>query len=89
MHTLSVGDCLRFAWDTFKQRPWILIGALLLSMIIAGLPQVFAPHPTVGPDGQIIPAPVSTWGTIVSLVSLLRVDRRQSRPDDVLAARPR
>jgi uncharacterized membrane protein len=70
MHTLSVGDCLRFAWDTFKQRPWILIGALLLSMIIAGLPQVFAPHPTVGPDGQMIPPPVSTWGTIVSLVSL-------------------
>jgi uncharacterized membrane protein len=71
MHTLSVGDCLRFGWETFKRRPWILIGALLLSMIIAGLPQIFGPHPTVGPDGQMIPPPASTWGTIVAIVGLL------------------
>jgi hypothetical protein len=71
MHTLSVGDCISFAWNTFKQRPWILIGALLLSMIIAALPQAFGPHPTVGPDGQVIPPPASTLGTIVAIVSLL------------------
>ena len=71
MHTLSVGDCIRFGWETFKRRPWILIGALLLSMIIAGLPQIFGPHPTVGPDGQMIPPPASTWGTIVAIVGLL------------------
>lgn len=30
-----VAECFRFAWTTFKKRPWILIGALLIT-IIAG-----------------------------------------------------
>ena len=37
MHTLSIGDCIRFGWETFKQRPWILIGAFVLAMVIAGV----------------------------------------------------
>lgn len=70
MHTLSIGDCIRFGWETFKQRPWILIGAFVLAMVIAGLPSAFGPQPTVGPDGQIIPPPASTLGAIVALVSI-------------------
>jgi uncharacterized membrane protein len=35
MNKLVVLDCFRFGWATFKKRPWILIGALLLT-IIAG-----------------------------------------------------
>ena len=71
MHTLSIGDCIRFGWETFKQRPWILIGAFVLAIVIAGLPSAFGPQPTVGPDGQIIPPPASTLGAIVALVSIV------------------
>ena len=70
MHTLSIGDCVRFGWETFKQRPWILIVAFVLAMVIAGLPSAFGPQPTIGPDGQIIPPPASAYGAIVALVSI-------------------
>jgi uncharacterized membrane protein len=71
MHTLSVGDCIRFGWETFKQRPWILIGAFLLAMVIASLPGIFGPHPEIGPDGQVIPQPFTTFEVIMSLASLV------------------
>ncbi len=71
MHTLSIGDCIRFGWETFKQRPWILIGAFLLAIVIAGVPSAFGPQPTIGPDGQIIPPPPSAYGAIVALVSVV------------------
>jgi uncharacterized membrane protein len=71
MHTISIGDCIRFGWETFKQRPWILIGAFLLAMVIAGVPSAFGPQPTMGPDGQIIPPPPSAYGAIVTFVSIV------------------
>lgn len=71
MHTLSISDCIRFGWETFKQRPWILIGAFVLAMVIAALPGAFGPQPTFGPDGQVIPPPASALGTIVALVSIV------------------
>jgi hypothetical protein len=70
MHTLSIGDCIRFGWETFKKRPWILIGALLLAAIISALPGVFGPHPEIGPDGQLIQPPLSAYGAIVTIVSI-------------------
>ena len=71
MHTLSVGDCIRFGWETFKQRPWILIGAFLLAMVIASLPGIIGPHPEIGPDGQVIPQPLTTFEVVMSLASLV------------------
>lgn len=71
MHTLSVGDCLRFGWETFKKRPWILIGAFLLAMIIAAIPGMFGPQPEIGPDGKIVPQPLTTFDVVVSLISLV------------------
>ena len=71
MHTLSIGDCIRFGWETFKQRPWILIGAFVLAIVIAALPGVFGPQPTMLPDGQIVPPPASAFGTIVALASIV------------------
>jgi uncharacterized membrane protein len=71
MHTLSIGDCIRFGWQTFKQRPWILIGAVLLAIVIAGVPSAFGPQPTIGSDGQIIPPPPSAYGAVVALVSVV------------------
>lgn len=28
MNTISVSECVRFGWDTFKKNPWIFVGAL-------------------------------------------------------------
>ena len=71
MRTLSVGDCVRYGWETFKQRPWILIGGFLLAMIISALPGLFGPMPEIGPDGQIIQHPVTTLDVVVSLASVV------------------
>lgn len=71
MPTLSIGDCISYGWETFKKRPWFLIGALVLVMLISIIPNIFATPPEFGPDGKIIPHPVTTRDVIVSLVSLV------------------
>ena|SRR3989338_406176 len=37
METFSPTACVRFGWETFKKRPWFLIGAFLLVFIITGI----------------------------------------------------
>ncbi len=71
MATFSIGDCISYGWETFKKRPWILIGAFLLSMIIASVPGMLGPQPEIAPDGQIIPPPVTPLYVIVSLASIV------------------
>lgn len=71
MRTLSVGDCISYGWETFKKRPWILIGGFLLAMIIAGLPGILGPFPEIGPDGQVIPPPTTVYSTVVNILSIL------------------
>lgn len=50
--TVSIKECLRFGWTTFKKRPWILIGALALGIIVEGITSVLeentSPHGVVG-----------------------------------------
>jgi hypothetical protein len=71
MQPLSIGECISYGWETFKKRPWILIGGFLLAMIIATVPGMFGPQPEITPDGQIIPPPPSTYGTLVAIVSII------------------
>lgn len=71
MPTLSVGDCVRFGWETFKQRPWFLIGTCFLAMLITSLPGVFQPQPVIAPDGAIVPAPLTAIDAIVGLASIV------------------
>lgn len=71
MATLSIGDCISYGWETFKKRPWILIGALVLTMIVASIPGLFRPHPEIGPDGDIIPPPVTAMYVISTLASIV------------------
>lgn len=35
--TLSIKECLRFGWETFKKRPWLLIGALAIGIVVETL----------------------------------------------------
>lgn len=37
MQALSVGECLRFGWETFKKRPWFFIGVVLAVFIVSGI----------------------------------------------------
>lgn len=59
--TLSIKECLRFGWNTFKKRPWILIGALALGVIVEGITSVLEEN--TDPNGVM--------GVVVLLVSLL------------------
>lgn len=70
MNTLSVGECIGYAWETFKRRPWILIGGVLLACVISGLPQAIAPYP-VPPEPGVPPPPPSTLAIVMSLVSIV------------------
>ncbi len=69
MPTFSIGDCIRFGWETFKKRPGILIGAFLLTMIIPSLPGMLFPGPDVVPGAP--PPPPSGAQMIAGLISIV------------------
>jgi uncharacterized membrane protein len=69
MPALSIGDCIRFGWETFKKRPGILIGAFLLAMIIPSVPGMLVPHPMVAP-GEPLPPP-TTAQLVATLASIV------------------
>jgi len=71
MHALSVGECISFAWETFKKRPWLLIGAVLLAIVISSLPSLFGPQAHFDPDGKLVPPPVTPAYVIASLASVV------------------
>ena len=67
MPALPIGDCIKFGWETFKKRPWILIGALLLVGLVYAIPGLLSPHPEVV-EGQP-PPPPTALGMFMGLVS--------------------
>ncbi len=69
MPAFSIGDCIGFGWETFKKRPWILIGAFLLTIIIPALPGMLFPGPDVV-AGQP-PPPPSSGSLIASLLGFV------------------
>ena len=69
MPALPIGDCIKFGWETFKKRPWILIGALLLVGLVYAIPGILTPHPEVV-EGQP-PPPPTTLGIVMGLVSFV------------------
>lgn len=59
--TLSIKECLRFGWNTFKKRPWILIGVLALGVIVEAVTSMLEEH--TDPSGVV--------GIVALLVSLV------------------
>lgn len=59
--TLSIKECIRFGWNTFKKRPWLLIGALALGIIVEGVTSILEEN--TDPNGVV--------GIVVLLISLL------------------
>lgn len=39
MTEFSVGACIQYGWETFKKRPWFIIGALAASILATNAPQ--------------------------------------------------
>lgn len=37
MEKLSVGECIKFGWQTLKKRPLVIIGAFVLAMAVSGI----------------------------------------------------
>jgi len=37
MNTFSVGESIRFGWETFKKRPWFFIGVTVITAVISGV----------------------------------------------------
>lgn len=69
MRTISISDCIRFGWETFKQRPGILIGAFALVILIPTIPHILAPGPEAMPGQPLPPATVAQMlASIISAV---------------------
>ena len=68
MPTLSIGECIRFGWETFKKRPGILIGAFVLTMLIPSIPGILVPSPEVAPG---VPPPSPTTAELVATLTSL------------------
>lgn len=71
MATLSIGDCVRYGWETFKKRPWLLIGAPLLAMVIGAIPNMLQTPPEYGPDGELIAQPLTAYDAILAIAGLV------------------
>ncbi len=69
MPALPIGDCIKFGWETFKRRPWILIGAFALIVLISAIPGILTPHPEVV-QGQP-PPPPTPFAIVMGLVSVV------------------
>jgi uncharacterized membrane protein len=69
MSAFSIGDCIRFGWETFKKRPGILIGAFLLTALIPSLPGLLVPAPEVVPGAP--PPPPSGAQMAAALASIV------------------
>ena len=59
--TLSVKDCIRFGWETFKKRPWVLIFVLLIGVVIESITSLVE-ESTVGNPV------IATLGILVALL---------------------
>jgi uncharacterized membrane protein len=69
MPALSIGDCIRFGWETFKKRPGILIGAFVLTTLLPSIPGLLVPSPEVAPG--VPPPPPTTAEIIAALISVV------------------
>jgi uncharacterized membrane protein len=69
MPALPIGDCIKFGWETFKRRPWMLIGAFALTVLISAIPGILTPHPEIM-QGQP-PPPPTPFALVMSLISIV------------------
>jgi uncharacterized membrane protein len=67
MHTLSVKECLRFGWKTFRSRPWFFVGATAIIFavsMVSGELDSFAHKPDAAFFGLIV-------GLVAAIISVL------------------
>lgn len=69
MPALSIGECIRFGWETFTKRPGILIGASVLTMLLPSIPGILFPSPEV--VAGVPPPPTTTAEVVAALISVV------------------
>lgn len=69
MTELSIGDCIRFGWETFKTRPGILIAGFLIALLVPAIPGALFPGPTV--EVGVPPPPPTAPEITASLVGIV------------------
>ncbi|MBI5456712.1 DUF975 family protein [Candidatus Kaiserbacteria bacterium] len=64
MNTFSVGEAIRFGWELFKKRPWLVIGAFVLTgMLSVSIQFTFGPE-----EGAPVNIPAMVLIGILSVV---------------------
>lgn len=86
---LSVGECLKKGWETFKSRPWFFVGVTLIMVLV----QVFggwAQEAFRGPIGFIISLIVSTllYAGILNLFLIAHDDASKASYKDLWNPKP-
>jgi len=69
MPALSIGECIRFGWETFTKRPGILIGASVLTMLLPSIPGILFPAPEV--VAGVPPPPTTTAEVVAALITVV------------------
>jgi hypothetical protein len=49
MHTIAVGEMIRFGWETYKKRPLFFIGTVILVVLLSGILSAFTPEEIQNP----------------------------------------
>ena len=94
MHTLSIGSSLRFGWETFKKRPWFLIGVTALTIVISwaigSVAGTFGDKGTGALLGAIVNIALSTLLGLGMTTFLLKVHDsvENAKVDDLWNPRP-
>ena len=67
METFTASECIRFGWETFKKRPWFLIGAMIVYWLASWL--VSAVFNAIGNESEVIKvlSTIASWLVTVLL----------------------
>lgn len=71
MNELSVGACVKYGWETFKKRPWFIIGAVVITGILTNVPSAILQN--LDPKGEsplaiLLSIGLSFFGIAVQIV---------------------
>lgn len=68
MTTFSIREMVRFAWDTFKKRPWLFVGVTLLITVVNALVSNTFPGVTWTQESGLLATAPRMFGSLVSFV---------------------
>lgn len=67
MNTIAVGESIRFGWETFKKRPWLFIGAVVIVVVLSGLLSALTPDGSSGVSGLVLGLAVVALNMLIEM----------------------